>query len=123
THFVGYRNPAEISKLVRNYLEDEPVRARIAMRGREVVLAEHTYDRRAGQLLLRLAERESSKRAPARAWSEARARLMAMDFYAAHGLTGCVAGQVRHVAGRGFRETIEAASLLSRSTLRSLRGS
>jgi len=121
-HFVGYRNPPEISELVRKYLEDEPERERIATRGRELVLAEHTYDQRAGQLLARLADHENSRQAPARMWSEARARLMAMDFYAAHGLTGCTAGQFRHVVGRGFRETIEAASLLSRAALRSLRG-
>jgi hypothetical protein len=122
-HFAGYRSPAEISNLVRKYLEEDSERARIAGSGRELVLAEHTYDQRAGQLLGRLADGDSSWQAPARTWPEARARLMAMDFYAAHGLTGCAAGQFRHVAGHGFRETIEAASLLSRSALRSLRGS
>src|SRR5262249_25693829 len=116
-HFVGYGNPAEISKLARSYLEDEPERTRIAARGRELVLAEHTYDQRAGELLARLADRGSSRQAPARMWPEARARLMAMDFYAAHGLMACAAGQFRHIAGHGFRETIEAASLLSRSAL------
>jgi hypothetical protein len=45
-----------------------------------------------------------------------------MDFYAAHGLTRCAVAQFRRIAGRGFRETIEAASLLSRASLRSLRG-
>jgi hypothetical protein len=121
-HFVGYRNPAEINNLVRKYLDDETERTRIAAAGRALVLAEHTYEQRTEQLLARLADSGRRKQAPARSWPAARARLMAMDFYAAHGLTACAAGQFRRVAGRGFRETIEAASLLSRATLRSLRG-
>jgi len=121
-HFVGYRNPEDISKLVRKYLADEPERARIAASGRELVLTEHTYDQRVAQLLARLAATGHEHHAPARKWSEARRRLMAMDYYAAHGLTSCAAKQFRHVAGRGFRETIEGASLLSRAALRFLRG-
>jgi Glycosyl transferases group 1 len=121
-HFVGYRNPAEINNLVRKYLDDETERTRIAAAGRALVLAEHTYEQRTEQLLARLADSGRRKQAPARSWPAARARLMAMDFYAAHGLTACAAGQFRRVAGRGFRETIEAASLLSRAALRSLRG-
>lgn len=121
-HFVGYRNPEDISKLIRKFLDNDGERARISASGRELVLAEHTYDQRVAQLLERLAARGHQYQAPARKWSEARSRLTAMDFYAAHGLTSCAAKQFRHVAGRGFRETIEGASLLSRAALRSLRG-
>jgi len=120
-HFVGYRDHRDISELVRRYLEDEPSRMRIATAARELVLREHTYDRRAELLLQRLTEKSGVREAPARTWPEARARLVAMDFYAAHGLARCAANQFRHIAGRGFRETIEAASLLSRASLRSLR--
>jgi len=121
-HFVGYRDHREINSLVRKYLDDGPSRARIAAAARELVLREHTYDRRAEQLLSRLADKSKIRQAPARSWSDARARLMAMDFYAAHDLTRCAAAQFRRIAGHGFRETIEAASLLSRASLRSLRG-
>ena len=121
-HFVGYRDHREINSLVRKYLDDGPSRARIAAAARELVLNEHTYDRRAEQLLSRLADKSKMRQAPARSWPDARARLVAMDFYAAHGLTRCAGAQFRHIAGRGFRETIEAASLLSRASLRSLRG-
>jgi len=121
-HFVGYRDCREILSLVRNYLDDEPARKRIASAARELVLREHTYDCRAERLLSLLVEKPESRQAPARSWPDARARLVAMDFYAAHGLTQCAATQFRHIAGRGFRETIEAVSLLSRASLRSLRG-
>lgn len=121
-HFVGYRQPEEIEKLVRKYLDDEPARTRIAAAGQELVLAEHTYDRRAEQLLARLAQGGKVKQAPASNLPDAQGRLAAMDFYAAHGLTACAARQFQHIAGRGFRETMEAASLLSRAALRSLRG-
>jgi hypothetical protein len=121
THFVGYRDPSEISALVRKYLKDDASRVRIAKAARTLALAEHTYDRRVDQLLAHLAQAGSRKIAPARSWSESRARLVALDFYAAHGLTRLAAKQFRRVAGHGFRETIKGASLLSRSWLKSLR--
>jgi hypothetical protein len=120
-HFVGYRDAAEISALVRKYLNDESARARIAETARKLVLAEHTYDRRVDRLLALLSHSGQQKSAPARSWSESRARLVALDYYSAHGLTGCAANQFRHIAGHGFRETIQAVSLLSRSWLKSLR--
>jgi len=123
THFVGYRDPAEIPGLVRKYLEDEPARQRIAAAARALVLREHTYDRRAETLLARLKASRGRKLAPARSWPAARARLAALDFYAAHGLTGCAARQFGRIAGHGFRETMEGASLVARAWLRSLRNS
>jgi hypothetical protein len=120
-HFVAYRDPAEISGLVRKYIDDEAARAAIAAAARELVLREHTYDRRVEELLARLTQGSGRRLAPARSWPESRARLAALDFYAAHGLPGCAARQFRHVAGHGFRETMEGASLLSRAWLRSLR--
>jgi len=119
-HFVGYRDPAEISTIVRTYLNDEPARSQIAQAARALVLAEHTYDRRVEQLLTRLAQSGQKKMAPARSWPDSRARLVALDFYSAHGLTACAANQFRHIVGHGFRETIQGASLLSRSWLKSL---
>jgi len=120
-HFVGYRDPAELSALVRKYLDDESARTCMAEAARALALSEHTYDCRAEQLLTRLGHSGSRKLAPARSWPESRARLVALDFYAAHGLPDCAAGQFRHIAGRGFRETIQGASLVSRSWLKSLR--
>jgi len=122
THFVGYRRPEDIGSLVREYLADAASRARIANAARSLVLSEHTYDRRAGQLLMRLGA-AAAKQAPARSWPETHARLAAMDFYAAHGLARCAASQFRRIAGHGFRETIEASALLSRAWIRSSRAS
>jgi hypothetical protein len=121
-HFIGYRDHREINGLVRKYLDDDPARTRVASTARNLVLREHTYDRRVDQLLSRLADKSEARQAPARSWPDARARLVAMDFYAAHGLTRCAAAQFRRIAGRGFRETMDAVSLLSRASLRSLRG-
>jgi len=120
-HFVGYREPSEISAVVRTYLNAETERKRIADAGRELVLREHTYDQRVERCLTLLEEMKLRKRAPARDWAETRARLVALDFYAAHGLFGCAMRQFRQIAGHGFRETMEGASLLSRAWLRSLR--
>lgn len=120
-HFIGYREHQEIGAMVRRYLQDDGSRKRISQAGRQLVLCEHTYDRRAEQLLARLAATGAKKLAPARSWPEHRVRLAAMDFYAAHGLAECAGRQFRLIAGRGFRETIEGASLLSRAWVRSLR--
>jgi glycosyltransferase involved in cell wall biosynthesis len=120
-HFVGYRNPADLPRLVRSYLEDEAARSRIALAARERVLEEHTYDQRASQILARLRAAGGAQQAPARRWPESRARLAALDFYAGHGLTDCAANQFRRIAGRGFRETMEGATLLARAWLNSNR--
>lgn len=119
-HFVGYRDPAELIPMVRKYLADKTSRSKIADTARSLVLAEHTYDRRAEQLLTHLAQAGPSRLAPARNWSEPRARLVALDFYASRGLTSCAAGQLRKIARHGIRETIQGASLLSRSWIKSV---
>lgn len=119
-HFVGYRDARDLTGLVRKYLNDESARDRIAETARRLVLTEHTYDRRVDKLLARLAQTEYQRLAPARSWPESRSRLVALDFFSAHGLTRCAARQFRHIAGHGFRETIEGLSLLSRSLLKSL---
>ena len=119
-HFVGYRDPGGLVRLVRRYLAEEISRARIAGAARSLVLAEHTYDRRAEQLLTHLVQAGQSRLAPARNWSESRARLVALDFYASHGLSSCAAAQLRKIARHSLRETFQGASLLSRSWIKSL---
>ncbi len=119
-HFVGYRNPEEMLPLVRKYLNDETARAAIARTARALALAEHTYDQRVEQLLLRLKQAGQQGLAPARYWPESRARLAALDFFAASGLVACAATQFRQIAGRGFPETLRGFSLLSRAWLKSL---
>jgi Glycosyl transferases group 1 len=118
-HFVGYREPSDLIRIVRRYLADETSRSKIGDAARSLVLSEHTYDRRAEQLLAHLAEAGQDRRAPARKWPESRARLVALDFYASRGLTSCAAAQLRKIAGHGVRETLQGASLLSRSWIKS----
>jgi hypothetical protein len=118
-HFVGYRDPSDLIRIVRRYLADETSRSNIADAARSLALSEHTYDRRAEQLLAHLAKAGQSRLAPARNWSEPRARLVALDFYASRGLTSYAAAQLRKIAGHGVRETIQGASLLSRSWIKS----
>jgi hypothetical protein len=120
-HFVGYRDPADLSGLIRKYLDDESACRQIADVARALVLAEHTYDRRVDHLVERISDAKLQRLAPARSWPESRARLVALDFFAAHGLTHCAAAQFRHVAGHGIRETIQGASLVTRSWLKNLR--
>jgi Glycosyl transferases group 1 len=114
-HFIGYRHEREIIPLVKKYLQDEQSRRRIAEAGRAIVIKEYTYDQRAAQLLELLTQAEMKRLAPARFWLESRARLMALDFYASHGVIPCASAQFRRIAGHGFRETIQGAALLLRA--------
>jgi hypothetical protein len=61
--------------LVRAYLADEAARRRIAEAGRELVLREHTYDRRVDALLAFINDMEKKSCSPARVWTEERVRL------------------------------------------------
>jgi hypothetical protein len=81
-HFVGYCQDAEIEDLVRYYLDDERERTRIADAARELVLREHTYDRRVERLLELASLDDRPGGAPARGWSEPRQRLACLRFYA-----------------------------------------
>jgi hypothetical protein len=114
-HFAGYSNDEGIVPLVRSFLENEGHRARIAEAARTKVLREHTYDHRVAALLARLQQYSGRKLAPARHWSEARARLMALDFFASHQVSDCAFRQYRSLWGRDVRATWEGTELLARA--------
>lgn len=117
-HFVGYREESEIVSLVRKFLSDEPARLRIASAARTKALAEHTYDVRVTQLLAHLDSTGDKKLAPARGWTERRARLMALDFFASHGVLDCATSQFRQITGGSFVETMEGTALLARAFIK-----
>jgi hypothetical protein len=122
-HFIGYQDPSEIIPVVRRFLLDEPARAVIAQTARAKVLQEHTYDRRAEQLIEHLQAFGQKKLAPARQWPEPRVRLAYLDFFAGNGVLDCAGAQFRRIAGRGFRETMEGAILLGKAWIKQMRGS
>jgi hypothetical protein len=121
-HFIGYQNPGEIIPVVRRFLRDEPARASIAKAARAKVLQEHTYDRRAEQLIERLEAFGQKESAPARRWPEPRMRLAYLDFFAGNGVLECAEAQFRRIAGHGIRETMEGAVLLGKAWLKQIRG-
>jgi hypothetical protein len=49
-HFVSH-NFTDVSKILKYYLENEPLRAGIAARGRELCLSRHTYKHRCEELI------------------------------------------------------------------------
>jgi len=69
-HFVGCRDHSDLIGIVRRYLADETSRSKIADGARSLALSEHTYDRRAEQLLAHLAKAGQTRLAHARNWSE-----------------------------------------------------
>jgi hypothetical protein len=126
-HFVGYSKEDEIIPLVRSFLDNEPARSQIADAARAKVLREHTYDRRVESLLERLREFGARKPAPARQWSEARARLIAVDFFVAHQVLDAAFRQYLKLFARDLGAAWEGAGLLARGFasrfIRSLRNS
>ncbi len=119
-HFVGYSKEEEIVSLVRSFLENEPERARIANAGRAKILQEHTYDHRVATLLSRLEQHSGRKLAPACGWRESRARLVALDFFVAHGVMDCAFRQYLRLFGSDIRSTCEGAWLLARGFVKSV---
>ena len=126
THFIGYTKEEELVPLIRSFLENEPARAGIAAAAREKILSEHTYDHRIQEILDRLKEFGEERAAPARQWSEARSRLIALDFFVGHGVLDAAFRQYFKLFGRDVRGTVEGAWLLARALAakwtRSLRG-
>jgi GT2 family glycosyltransferase/spore maturation protein CgeB len=54
---VTYRTPEELERLISHYLESPEERREKGRRGRELVLADHTFERRAEELLRHVTER------------------------------------------------------------------
>ena len=48
---VSYSDPEELRRLIDQYLADEPLRKSLGARGREIVLAQHTFAHRAERLI------------------------------------------------------------------------
>jgi hypothetical protein len=117
-HYVSFRNPDEMVRRCRYFLDQEDERVRIAEAGRRKVLAEHTVDNRARQLLDLISSGKGQLVAPARRWACERVRLTYLDYHAAHGR---LADAWRELAGIGWsdaRVTASALGFLSRAIAR-----
>jgi spore maturation protein CgeB len=97
-HFVGYAHEPELTDRVRYYLQYDTERERIAAAGCELVLREHTYDRRAEEILRILDQDRGRLFAPARSWPEERVRQVYLDYYCAHNLLSCALGELHRLA-------------------------
>jgi glycosyl transferase family 1 len=113
THFVAYRDEAEIVPLVRRYLNDETARRRIANAAREKVLREHTYDARVVEIQALLESDGGRLPAPARHWPEHRVRLTYLDYHAAYGRLDLACRQWPRVARRSLRGGLTGAALMA----------
>lgn len=115
THFVTYREEAEIVPLVRRYLNDEPARQRIADAARAKVLGEHTYDKRVAEIQTLLAEDHGQLLAPARRWPKHRVDLTYLDFHAAYGRLDLARNRWPRVARRSLGGALTGAALIAGS--------
>ncbi|HEV2523221.1 MAG TPA: glycosyltransferase [Candidatus Acidoferrales bacterium] len=88
-HFTGHRKESDLLDCIRYYLEHDSDREQIAAAGRELVLKEHTYDRRAEEIMKILDRDGGQLFAPARSWPEDRVRQVYLDYYSANNLLGC----------------------------------
>jgi hypothetical protein len=121
-HFVGARTDEEILEFVRYYVGHEAEREKIARAGREKVLAEHTYDQRANQLLTIVEQNEGKLFAPARGWPEERIALTCVDYYCAHAEFGLAAADLWRVARADLGGAAMGAGLMARAIASRARG-
>jgi hypothetical protein len=121
-HFLGYRNESEIAGLVRQYLDDKMARLRIAKEGQAKVMAEHTFDRRAEQIIHMARTSGGDLQSPARRWPWGRVQLAYMDFFAANECLRCAYYQWKQVAMRNPLRVGAGGSIITRAWARRLRG-
>lgn len=117
-HFIGYREEREIIGLVRQYLNDDVTRRRIAEAGREKVLREHTHDCRVKALLERVDKDADRLLAPARRWPEERVRQRYLEYYAASSCLDCAYSEFRQIAHRSLCGALAGASVIVRAWAR-----
>jgi hypothetical protein len=82
SHFIGYREPDEVSGIVAHWLEHDSDREVIARRARNLVLTEHTYDTRVATIMETI---RSGAEAPARSWTAARVQALRLDYFVEYG--------------------------------------
>jgi hypothetical protein len=121
-HFIGYRSETEIPGLVRAYLADEAARRRIAEAGRELVLREHTYDRRVDTLLAFINGMEKKRCSPARVWTEERVRLAYLDYFAGNGALDCASAELPAIARHSLVRAAVGTAILARAWGRRIPG-
>ena len=121
-HFVGYRNKEEITGVVRAYLANERARRTIAAAGQELVLREHTYDRRVGTFLKLIEEAQKKRCAPARSWDEERVRLAYLEYFAVNGALGCALAELPAIAQRILAKALAGSIVIARAWGRRIPG-
>ncbi len=117
-HFVPYRHEYEIMGLVSEYLCQNEKRERIATAGRIKVLAEHTYDNRAAELLRVFDINKGQLHAPARKWPEARMRRARIDYYSACMEVRPALRELRQLAKRDLPDAAFGALLITAALTR-----
>jgi hypothetical protein len=80
-HFVGWSDEAQIADLVQRYVSDEPRRQEIAGTGQDLVLREHTFERRRETLRTSLLKQGDQFFAPARHWPLKKIQLTYLEYY------------------------------------------
>ena len=89
-HFIGWRNEAEIVDLVQRYLSEEATRRKIARAGQDLVLREHTFERRKETLRSILLNQGDQFFAPARRWPLEEVQLTYLEYYYRHQIFSAV---------------------------------
>lgn len=113
--FVGYREKEELLALVRQYLDDEKARLRIAGAAREKVLREHTYESRVETLFQHLQETRGTHNAPARGWTGAQLNFTYLDYYAGYGALWTAAATLPGIIAKSPNQCVRGTTLLARA--------
>jgi hypothetical protein len=114
-HFVAYDAERDVPDLVHYYLDRERQRKAITEAARELVLREHTFDNRAGQLLEAAERCRGRLTAPARRWSEDQIGLVYLHYYATHSCLTEASQELRSIAETSRTSALRGAPLLARA--------
>lgn len=112
-HIITFKGQDELLALVEHYLSNEVERERTARAGQEWVIAHHTYDHRAAQLLETVFGAGQPKlTAPIRSLPEYRVRLAYAKVYSMLRLVDAVIDELRALRRLGKGRLLAAGQLL-----------
>jgi len=114
-HFVGYHDEREIEDLVRYYLEHPQERLCIAEAARDLVLKEHTYDRRAETIIETVQQHNGEFFAPARQWDNEKVGLTYLRYYCSCCLLDCAFEELAQLRRLGYRAAMKGFPLVLRA--------
>jgi hypothetical protein len=119
-HFIAYHDEDELYRLVKFYLEHEDDRKQISISGQEIVLKEHTYNRRVEIILDIISMDTGNLFAPARKWSKSLVHATYLHYFAKHLMLDLAIKELREIRAISLGMAWRNIPMIIKSFIRSL---